>query len=312
MSSATVSTGANDGGGLPAEPNASRRALSSGGADGHSVLWQSSMPVEVVERSDVLRRSVGSQMRRPMFHQLVVCWRGSGVHEIDFESLDVCRGTVIRVHPGQAQRFIRQKRFDASMVIWPEESMSEQRTQTTWYPGSERPTRWHLDGAGLERVRSGVEELRRVQEDSRDPLRRDRLLRTLLEALLLRLEIEVSEDSPEVTAVALPVAYVEFREMLEERLHERLSVRAIAAELGYSVRTLDRSCVSATAQTAKEILDKRMILEVRRRLLRTNLPVSQIGIELGFGAPSNFTSYVKRHLGTSPGEFRRRALLGSG
>ena len=96
------------------------------------------------------------------------------------------------------------------------------------------------------------------------------------------------------------------RQLLEERLTSHPSVVSLAAELGYSTRTLDRACQAAAGRTAKQLLDERISLEVRRLLTHTTRPISQIGAELGFDDPSNFSKFVRRQLGSSPRDVRQR------
>ena len=78
----------------------------------------------------------------------------------------------------------------------------------------------------------------------------------------------------------------------------------MAEDLGYSTRTLDRACQRATGRTAKQVVDERISLEVRRLLTHTDLPVARIATDLGFDDASNFTKFVKRQLGLPPSEVR--------
>ena len=127
-------------------------------------------------------------------------------------------------------------------------------------------------------------------------------MRVLLHALLLRLELEAPSQLQSVET--LPQAYVDYQRIIERRLRERPSVRALARELGYSPRTLDRACLAVRAKTAKETLDEQMNLEIKRLLVGTNRSISEIGHALGFDDPSNFTNYVKRHFGQAPFDVR--------
>ncbi len=95
------------------------------------------------------------------------------------------------------------------------------------------------------------------------------------------------------------------RKVLESRLFERLSVSDLAAEIGYSTRTLDRACESVLGQTAKEVLDERISLELRRLLADTQQPIAAVRDQFRFDDSSNFTKFVRRHLGESPADFRR-------
>lgn len=264
------------------------------------------MPVEVVERSDVLQRTVAIARHRPRFHQLVVVTSGEGAHEVDFDVIPLRRGSMLRVRPGQVQRFLQESEMEATMLVWPEESHDPSLQSQRWYPGSGALTSWELDDALCDRLLGWIDEIRAEQERFTGAPAQVELMVTLLRALLLRLSIELPESVP--TASTLPRVYVDYREIIEECLHLHPSVRALARELGYSSRTIDRACHAVSGKTAKEVLDERTALEIRRRLTDTDRPVSRIGADLGFGDPSNFTKFVRRHLGRVPGEIRNDTL----
>lgn len=264
------------------------------------------LPVEVVDRADVLTRMVGRSRQRPLFHQLVIVTAGEGMHEVDFDLIPLRRGSMIRVRPGQVQRFVPEPSVEATMLVWPEESHDASLQSQTWYPGSGVLTNWHLDEELCQRLLGWIAEIRGEQDRFTGAPAEAGLMVTLLRALLLRLSIELPESSP--TMSTLPPAYVQFREIIEERLYSHPSVRALAHELGYSSRTVDRACQAVAGKTAKEVLDERTALEIRRLLTHSDRPVSRIGADLGFGDPSNFTKFVRRQLGRPPGEIRRDVL----
>lgn len=263
------------------------------------------LPVEIVDRSELLPRITAQQLasrQRTGFHQLVACTDGHGIHNVDFEPIELTAGTVLRIHPGQVQRFEVEPVFEALMVIWPAESHHPDPTAPIWYPGSDAPTRWQLDRPLFDRVVGWIEELRVEQARFDGDPRRIGLMQALLSSLLQRLAIEIPDSRP--NASQLPVPYLDFRELIEERLYERPTVVELAHQLGYSSRTLDRACQQATGQTAKQVLDDRVGLEVRRLLTHTDLPIARVGADFGFNDPSNFSKFVKRHLGRAPGELR--------
>lgn len=263
------------------------------------------LPVEVLERGELLARIDARELasrQRSGFHQLVVCTGGLGTHHVDFESVELSRGTLLRIHPGQVQQFETGSEAEATMVVWPIESHHADPTAPAWYPGDGSPTSWHVDAVLLARVLGWIEELRVEQARFTGDPRQIGLIKALLCTLLLRLAIEIPESTP--TASNLPRPYLEFRELIEQRIYQRPTVVDLARDLGYSSRTLDRACQQAIGQTAKQVLDDRVALEVRRLLTHTSRPIAQIGTDFGFSDPSNFSKFVKRHLGRLPGYLR--------
>ena len=80
--------------------------------------------------------------------------------------------------------------------------------------------------------------------------------------------------------------------VLELRLFERLSVSALAAEIGYSARILERACESVSGQTAKQVVDERISLELRRLLADSQRPMSAVREQCWFDNSSNFTKFA--------------------
>jgi len=266
------------------------------------------LPVEVVERSSLLARKSAQDLalrQRVGFNLLMVCTAGQGMHSVDFEAVELSPGTCLRIHPGQVQQFVPEPAFAAQMVLWPIEADLIDPAAAAWFPGCGATTSWELEPRLFARVSSAVDELRDEQRRFDGSPRRAALMQALLHTLLLRLALEVPGSVPDPSQ--LPVPYLDFRRRVEECLHERPTIRALARDLGYSSRTLDRACQEATGQTAKQVLDTRLALEIRRLLTHTDRPLARIAADFAFDDPSNFSKFVRRHLGAVPGEVRSSA-----
>lgn len=272
-------------------------------------LHHPSVPVEVIEWSELMARMPDPYVprrQRAQFNQLIVCTAGEGSHGVDFSPLTLGVGTMARIRPGQVQQFRAPATFEARMVIWPVESQPPDPGTPPWFPGSATPSSWQLTTAQLDRVLGWIDELRRQQEAFDGSRRRADLMRTILGALLLTLDVELCGD-PALPA-GLPTAYLDLRAQLELDLPQRPSAASLARRIGYSTRTLDRACQAVSGQTARQVIDERIALEIRRHLADTTRSLAEIRTSLGFDDSSNFTRFVIRHLGQSPADIRRQLL----
>ena len=95
-----------------------------------------------------------------------------------------------------------------------------------------------------------------------------------------------------------------FRDAVERDFAVEHSVAGYASRLGYSVRTLSRATRSATGVSPKELVDARILLEAKRLLAHTDLPIARVGASLGFTDPSNFTAWFTTRERLSPASFR--------
>lgn len=95
------------------------------------------------------------------------------------------------------------------------------------------------------------------------------------------------------------------RARIEERFREPdLSPADVAACLGISVRSLDRAFEAAETHFALH-LRRRRLVECRRLLAATDLPVTEIAYSSGFRDLSTFHRAFRTHFGMTPRDMRR-------
>ncbi len=101
-----------------------------------------------------------------------------------------------------------------------------------------------------------------------------------------------------------------FRHLIESRYLKHWPVERYARHLSLSETSLNRLCRRLDGSTAFDLIQQRLALEARRRLVYAASPVSGIAEELGFKDPAYFSRFFRRHSGVSPVDFRRRHLGG--
>ena len=85
------------------------------------------------------------------------------------------------------------------------------------------------------------------------------------------------------------------------------SIQFYATELNVTPKYLTHVCKLCSGQTAKELIDSIIINRIEYLLLRSDLSVKEIAMQLGFPDVSNFGRYVKTKLGISPRAIRAKA-----
>jgi AraC family transcriptional regulator, transcriptional activator of pobA len=97
-----------------------------------------------------------------------------------------------------------------------------------------------------------------------------------------------------------------FRHLIESQYLEHWPVERYARQLTLSETSLNRLCRRLVGSTAFDLIQQRLALEARRRLVYAASSVSTIASELGFKDPAYFSRFFRRHCGVSPNEFRGR------
>jgi AraC family transcriptional activator of pobA len=71
---------------------------------------------------------------------------------------------------------------------------------------------------------------------------------------------------------------------------------------------LNRTVKTKIGKTAKEYVQSRIITEAKRLLYFTNLSNKEIGYELGFNEPANFSAFFKKCTQFSPSNFKKNEI----
>jgi AraC family transcriptional activator of pobA len=121
----------------------------------------------------------------------------------------------------------------------------------------------------------------------------------------------LASGSPEASPAGLLDRYDldrlrRFRQLIESHYPKRWPVRRYARELALSESSLNRLCRRLTGGTAFDVIQQRLALEARRRLVYVAAPVTAIAAELGFKDPAYFCRFFRKHTGLSPTGFRRQ------
>jgi transcriptional regulator GlxA family with amidase domain len=95
------------------------------------------------------------------------------------------------------------------------------------------------------------------------------------------------------------------RHWAAERLAEPLDVAAMARHAGVSPRTFARRFRAETGTTPLQWLLTQRVLEARRLLEATDLPVEAIAWRVGFGTAASLRDHFRRATATTPTAYRR-------
>ena len=105
--------------------------------------------------------------------------------------------------------------------------------------------------------------------------------------------------------------FLRYRAAVEEHVTVWHQVADYTRVTGYDRRTLTRATRAATGVGAKEIPDQRTLLEAKRLLAHTDLPVSGCARRLGFRDAANFTTFFQRGTGQPPSTWRTTEARGA-
>jgi AraC family transcriptional regulator len=92
-----------------------------------------------------------------------------------------------------------------------------------------------------------------------------------------------------------------------EKLFEKITLGDLSALAGFSTFHFARLFKATTGLAPYQYILKLRMEQSQRLLLETDLPVVQIGLEVGIENPSRFSSFFKQYTGLTPTAYRRAA-----
>ncbi|MCT9089797.1 AraC family transcriptional regulator [Streptomyces sp. ASQP_92] len=240
--------------------------------------------------------------QRPDFHVLALVGSGTGHHEADFRSYPLKEGSAMWIRPGMVHRWSDIEECGGPLVLFRPGFLPDLTTKE-----ATAPTCWHLGPTHLGLALYAVEHLVREHDTAaRTPhLAAPALLSHLLAALVLRAlpHSPTPGDSPRSDQEAENV-FRAYQAAVEEHCTDWHQVADYASALGYGVRTLTRATRAATGMGAKAYLDQRILLEAKRLLAHTDMPVNGCARRLGFRDAGNFTTFFRRQAAVTPAAWR--------
>ena len=95
-----------------------------------------------------------------------------------------------------------------------------------------------------------------------------------------------------------------FKQMVDQHHTRWHQASDYAQALHVTPDHLNRVVKMLVGKTAKEYIQSRIVLSARRLLFFSDLSAKEIGYQLGFSEPANFSAFFKKHTGHSPSRFR--------
>ncbi|MFK7924966.1 MAG: helix-turn-helix transcriptional regulator [Bacteroidia bacterium] len=98
----------------------------------------------------------------------------------------------------------------------------------------------------------------------------------------------------------------DFKHLVDHSYHQWHKVGDYAEEMHISPKHLSQTVKKNVGQTAKEMIQGRLLLEAKRMLIHTEFSIKEIAYELGYHEPLHFSAFFKKQAGLSASAFREQ------
>ncbi|MRT92588.1 AraC family transcriptional regulator [Ancylomarina sp. 16SWW S1-10-2] len=269
---------------------------------------QSNLGLEIIPLTRILNFSneKGFETHRLNFYQIIVVTEGRGIHEVDFERIAYSENTVIPVALGQVQRYYSNPQLKGYAILFTADFLVKDEFDYhylydyTIFNHTINPQS-HIANKEVYTLLQEMitEQQKGTAFDSAE------YQRNLLKNFLIQIERNKRKRTDIVCNESLTL-YLKFRKILEENVNYKLRVTDICKTLNVTPKQINLALKNCTNTTAKQYIENRVILEIKRLLVHSTLTVKEIAYEIGFDDPTNFTKYFKSHLNILPSDYQKQ------
>ena len=101
--------------------------------------------------------------------------------------------------------------------------------------------------------------------------------------------------------------YNQFLDAVEHYFNRYADVAFYAEQLNVSARYLGQVTRRIAERSPKAIIDERITSEIAQLLTKTNKPLKEIALHLGFSSQAHLSRYFKKQKGLSPSEYKHKS-----
>jgi AraC family transcriptional regulator len=141
--------------------------------------------------------------------------------------------------------------------------------------------------------------------------REDKASAVAIEGLVLEILAEFARSQVQSGSMLVPRWLQQATDIVESRFLERLSLAAIAAEVGIHYVHLSRQFHKYNRCTIGDLIRRRRVQHASHLLAHSQTPLAEIALICGFSDQSHLSFLFKRYMGVSPSKFRALAGIDS-
>ncbi|MEM6829521.1 MAG: helix-turn-helix transcriptional regulator [Bacteroidota bacterium] len=237
------------------------------------------------------------------FFTIILVTEGKMTHEVDFVAYEMTKGDCLFIAKGQIHKFDPSPTYRGYGLIFTEEYMlhhisASALSKTSFLYTNHINPLFFKDFGDLNNLLGSLEkefsfELGSVKID---------VVASMLTVFLLKAQLYAKRPSTPVNVDYLE--FIKFQRLVSDRFMQTRHASHYATFLGTTYKQLNKLCQACANRTVKEFINDYVILEAKRRLATTKLPIKHIAYECGFSEASNFLKYFKKLTDITPAQFR--------
>ncbi len=241
------------------------------------------------------------------FFMTVLFTKGGGTHEIDFTNYKVAPGSVFMLRPGQTHNWKLSKESDGfiffhSKDFYDSKSATEKVQDFPFFNSIHNSPHLLLKNKTKEKIESVFFEIKKEYDENN--VFKFQKLYSLVSLTYIELTRSY-QPTKKIKSENYLSKLRQLEELIDENYKSIKSPHDYAQMMAITEKHLNRISNTCLNKTTTDLISDRVILEAKRLLTHSKLPVNAIANELGFDDNSYFARFFKKKTGQTALEFIR-------
>lgn len=280
-------------------------------------LFKKGLPVEfevanVEEKFNAVKTMLNTPHRTNFYH---IIWNqvGTPKHLIDFKPVELIPGSLLFLNKDTVQKFDVETYNVGKVILFTDNFYCQTKEDTEFIKSTPLfNDLFSVSNICINRFSDSVTfifNMMMLELKNDASSYQSAVLRNLLSNLLLISERELQEQGSPLLKKNPEIKYLlNFKNEIELRYKSLKQVSRIAEHINISTKKLNQLTSKILGKSPKQMIDERVLLEAKRLLVHSAKNVKEIAFELGFDEPTNFIKYFKKHVDSTPVEFRDKFI----
>lgn len=257
------------------------------------------------------RNGVTDEPHRHDYYTVLLIKKASGRHIIDFNAYPFADHQVFFVSPGQIHQVIEEKQSIGYVILFSPEFLEENNIPCYFIDdlnlfndhGHSPPL--SVNETEFSQLAGFCEEMLKIQQANLKY--KELAISSYIKLFLIHgNNVCTLQGKDPQNQEAVNSILKNFKTLVNEKYSGWHQTVEYANELNVTPDYLNRVVKSLTGKTAKEFIQARIVIEAKRLIAFSDLTQKEIGYQLGFSEPANFSAFFKKNTGFPPSQFNKR------
>ncbi|UQY42437.1 HTH-type transcriptional activator RhaS [Erwinia sp. PK3-005] len=232
------------------------------------------------------------------FHEIVLVEQGAGIHIFNGQPQSLCGGCVCFVRDHDRHLYEQTENLFLTNVLWRGPQAFRFLTGLQDLLPQEHdgryPSHWRISNRVMTQAKTLVAQLQ--EPDGSDAMGQ----RVHQELTFMQLLVLLRQGCREQESDAQEARLLRLLDWLNEHYSEDIDWEALADRFSLSLRTLHRQLKQQTGSTPQRYLNRLRLLQARHLLRHSEMRITDIAFQCGFGDSNHFSTLFRREFGCAP------------